>query len=199
MAATPVQGSDGGRGNTRRFTGSDSGDTGPAMARQPGEFGCTWIAERAAHRGVGRRSRSSGRKPLSSTTAGRADSPTIRELCVEAARACFDKGGEDTVILGVGASLGITDAFVITSATSSRQVRTITEAVELKVKAAGGVAPRYIEGLSDARWVLMDYGDFVVHAMLGEARDFYRLDGLWSDADAWEWAAPDPANSRVEL
>ena len=169
------------------------------MARQPGELGCTFIPERAARRGVRRRSRSNWRKPLSSTIAGRADSPTIRELCVEAARACFDKGGEDTVILGVGASLGITDAFVITSASSSRQVRTITEAVELKVKAAGGIAPRYIEGLSDARWVLMDYGDFVVHAMLGEARDFYRLDGLWSDADAWEWAAPDPAISRFGL
>lgn len=91
--------------------------------------------------------------------------------------------------MSVGASLGITDAFVITSATSSRQVRTIAEAVEEKVKAAGGAAPRNVEGLGDARWVLMDFGDFVVHAMLAEARDFYQLDGLWSDAEAWEWMA----------
>ena len=123
-------------------------------------------------------------------------SPKIRELCVEAARACYDKGGEATVILGVAASLGITDAFVITSATSTRQVRTIAEAVEERVRAAGGATPRYVEGLGDARWVLMDYGDFVVHAMLTEARDFYQLDGLWSDAEAWEWTVAGSVPAR---
>jgi len=116
------------------------------------------------------------------------EEPTVKQLCLEAAKACYEKGGESTVVLGVGKALGIADAFVITSATSSRQVRTIAEAVEERVKALGGGGPISVEGLADARWVLMDFGTFVVHAMLEEARDFYQLDGLWSDSETWEWA-----------
>jgi ribosome-associated protein len=87
----------------------------------------------------------------------------------------------------VGKVLAITDAFVITSGTNPRQVRTIAEEIEERLKLAGGPAPLRIEGLDDARWVLMDYGDFVVHVMLAEARDFYQLERLWADADHWTW------------
>ena len=89
--------------------------------------------------------------------------------------------------LGRGRSSPITDAFVITSGSNPRQVRTIAEEVEEQVKRAGGPAPLRIEGLDDARWVLMDYGDFVVHVLLAEARDFYQLERLWSDSEAWPW------------
>jgi ribosome-associated protein len=111
----------------------------------------------------------------------------VREWCTSAARSCWGKGGEDTVILSVGKTLAITDAFVITSGSNPRMIRTIAEDVEEKVKQAGGPSPRSIEGLDDARWVLMDYGDFVVHVLLSEARDFYQLDRLWSDSERWEW------------
>lgn len=111
----------------------------------------------------------------------------VREWSTIAARACWEKGGEDTVILSVGKALSITDAFVITSGTNPRQIRTMAEEVEEKVKQAGGPGPLRIEGLDDARWVLMDYGDFVVHMLLDEARDFYQLDRLWSDAERWDW------------
>lgn len=104
-----------------------------------------------------------------------------------AARAAWAKGGEDTIVLSVGPVLAITDAFVITSGTNPRQVRTIAEEVEEQVKRAAGTTPLRIEGLDDARWVLMDYGDFVVHIMHEEARDFYRLERLWSDAEVWPW------------
>ncbi len=114
----------------------------------------------------------------------------VREWCTTAARACWEKGGEDTVILSVGKALSITDAFVITSGTNPRQVRTMAEEVEEKIKQGGGPAPLRIEGLDDARWVLMDYGDFVVHILLEDARDFYQLDRLWSDAERWDWDAP---------
>ena len=114
----------------------------------------------------------------------------VRDWCNVAARASWEKGGEDTVILSVGPTISITDAFVITSGSNARQVRTITEEVEEKIKQAGGPAPRRVEGLDDARWVLMDYGDFVVHLLLHEARDFYQLDRLWSDAERWEWDVP---------
>jgi ribosome-associated protein len=115
----------------------------------------------------------------------------VREWCGIAARASWEKGGEDTVILSVGKTLSITDAFVITSGSNPRMIRTIAEEVEEKLKAEGGPAPVRIEGLDDARWVLMDYGDFVVHLLLGEARDFYQLDRLWSDAERWDWEVPE--------
>jgi ribosome-associated protein len=83
--------------------------------------------------------------------------------------------------------LAITDAFVLTSASNVRQVRTIAEEVEKQVKEAGGPAPLRIEGLDDARWVLIDFGDFVVHVLLDEARDFYEIERLWSDAEKWAW------------
>jgi ribosome-associated protein len=85
--------------------------------------------------------------------------------------------------------LAITDAFVLTSGTNVRQVRTIAEEVELQVKRAGGPAPLRIEGLDDARWVLMDFGDFVVHVLVDEARGFYEIERLWADAEQWSWQA----------
>jgi ribosome-associated protein len=91
------------------------------------------------------------------------------------------------VILAVEPLLKITDAFVITSGANARQVRTIAEEVEEKVRMAGGPSPMRVEGLDDARWVLMDYGDFVVHVFLDEVRRFYDLERLWADAERWSW------------
>src|SRR5207302_5771641 len=106
-----------------------------------------------------------------------------------AARAASAKKGEDILILAVGPLLAITDAFVITSGTNDRQVRTIAEEVEARIKAAGGPVPLRVEGLDDARWVLMDYGDFVIHVFLDDVRRFYDLERLWADAERWTWEA----------
>ena len=111
-------------------------------------------------------------------------------VAVVAARAADAKKGAATVILDVGPLLGITDRFVITSGTNDRQVRTITEEVELQVKSADGRGPIRVEGLDDARWVLMDYGDVVVHVFNEEARQYYNLERLWSDARRVEWEPP---------
>jgi ribosome-associated protein len=105
-----------------------------------------------------------------------------------AARAADSKLGERTVILSVGDALGITEAFVITSGGNARQVRTIADEVELQLKRAEGRAPIRIEGLDDARWVLMDYGDFLVHVFLEEAREYYDLEHLWADAPRVAWS-----------
>ena len=115
------------------------------------------------------------------------DLEQVRRWCAVAARAASSKKGEDSIILGIGPLLAITDAFVITSGSNDRQVRTIAEEVEAKLKAAGGPAPLRVEGLDDARWVLMDYGDFVVHVFLEETRRFYDLERLWADAERWPW------------
>ncbi len=105
-----------------------------------------------------------------------------------AAQAADAKQGANIVVLSVGEVLAITDYFVITSGSNDRQVRTIAEEVERQVKAAGGPGPLRIEGLADARWALLDYGDFVVHVFLDEARAFYDLERLWRDVPHLEWA-----------
>jgi ribosome-associated protein len=98
-----------------------------------------------------------------------------------AGRAAASKSGVDTVLLGVGQVLSIVDWFVITSAANARQVRTIAEEVEEQLKGAGGQGPLRVEGLDDARWVLLDFGDIVVHVFLDEVRTYYELERLWGD------------------
>jgi ribosome-associated protein len=115
------------------------------------------------------------------------DIDEVRQWAAVAARAADDKQGADIVVLEVGPVLAITDAFVITSASNTRQVRTIAEEVELQIKRADGPAPLRIEGLDDLRWVLLDYGDFVVHVFLQEVREFYDLERLWGDAAVVDW------------
>jgi ribosome-associated protein len=81
----------------------------------------------------------------------------------------------------VGEVLTIVDAFVITSASNTRAVATIADEVERRIKEAGGGGPLRVEGLDDKRWVLLDYGDVVVHVFLQEVREYYELERLWSD------------------
>jgi len=115
-----------------------------------------------------------------------------------AARAASAKKAEHTVVLDVSGVLSITDAFVITSGNNRRQVLTIAEEVEAQVKAVGGPSPIRVEGLSDAQWVLLDYGDFVVHVFLDEVRRYYDLERLWADSPALDWDDEVPAAAAVE-
>jgi ribosome-associated protein len=107
-----------------------------------------------------------------------------------AARAADAKLGGDTVVLAMAEASDLTDAFVITSGRNSRQVKTIVDAVELQVKRDTGRSPVQVEGRRDLRWVLMDYGDFLVHVFLDETRHFYELERLWGDAPKVEWNLP---------
>lgn len=120
--------------------------------------------------------------PTSTAPPLTARTPDVPPGCLVSARAADVKSGEDTVVLAMGELLGVTDAFVVTSGRNTRQVRTIVEEVEKQVRAAEGRGPDRVEGLADATWVLMDYGDFLVHVFLDEARAFYDLEHLWSDA-----------------
>jgi len=106
---------------------------------------------------------------------------------VLAAQAAASKKAIDPVVLAVGDVLAITDAFVIVSASNTRQVRTIAEEIEEQLAAAGGPKPLRIEGLDDYHWVLVDYGEFVVHVFLQETREYYELERLWSDVPRIEW------------
>jgi ribosome-associated protein len=106
---------------------------------------------------------------------------------VLAAQAASSKKGIDPVVLAVGDVLSITDSFVIVSATNTRLVRTIADEIEQQIRDAGGPSPLRIEGLDDLHWVLVDYGEFVVHVFLQETRDYYELERLWSDVPRIEW------------
>ena len=115
---------------------------------------------------------------------------------VAAAHAADAKQGEDIVVLEVGDVLAITDWFLVTSAGNTRQVATIGEEIERRVAEAGGPKPLRVEGLDDLRWVLMDYGDFVVHVFLTETRRYYELERLWADVPRLDWRnAEVPAGS----
>jgi ribosome-associated protein len=87
----------------------------------------------------------------------------------------------------VGDIISITDVFVIAGAPNVRQVRTIVEEIEKALKEQAGAAPVSVEGLDDASWVLMDYGDLVVHVFLNETRQYYQLERLWADAPRISW------------
>ncbi|HVX19368.1 MAG TPA: ribosome silencing factor [Acidimicrobiales bacterium] len=113
----------------------------------------------------------------------------VRDWVGVAARAADAKKGADIVVLDVGDVLSITGWFVITSAPNDRLVRTLAEEIEQQVAGAGGPRPLRVEGLDDLRWVLMDYGDFVVHVFLEEARRYYDLERLWRDVPTLDWAA----------
>jgi len=103
------------------------------------------------------------------------------QMALTAARAASSKLATDIVILDVGAVIGITDYFVICSGRNERQVATIVEEVERQVAAEGAKALRR-EGERQARWVLLDYVDFVVHVFHAEERAYYELERLWRDA-----------------
>jgi ribosome-associated protein len=94
-----------------------------------------------------------------------------------------DRKAIDIRILDVGGIVGYTDFFVICSGNTERQTKAIHDAIHEELK-KDGVLPRRVEGQREARWVLMDYLDAVVHIFTPDARQFYRLDQLWGEAPA---------------
>jgi len=99
-----------------------------------------------------------------------------------AIRGADEKLAEDPIALDVGELLSVVDYFVIVSGRNTRQVATIVEAIEEQITIDLERKPIRIEGLKDPNWVLMDYGDVVIHAFLEETRRYYDLEHLWSSA-----------------
>lgn len=91
-----------------------------------------------------------------------------------------DKKGLDIEVLRVSEKTTLADVFILASGTSAIHVRTLAESVEEKLEELFGVEPGHIEGLEKRNWVLLDYGDVIVHLMLPEDRLFYQLENLWS-------------------
>src|SRR4051812_50197064 len=100
-------------------------------------------------------------------------------LATAAAAYAADKKGSDIVVLDLREVAGYTDFFVIVSGTSDRQAKAIHDSIHLGLKKHEGLLPRRVEGVGEARWILMDYLDVVVHVFTPDTRDFYRLEWLW--------------------
>ena len=102
------------------------------------------------------------------------------ELVHTAARAASDKLAENILAFDVSEQLVITDAFLLCSASNERQVRSVVDEIEDKLREIGAKPVRR-EGERDGRWVLIDYAEIVVHVQHTEEREFYALERLWRD------------------
>jgi ribosome-associated protein len=115
------------------------------------------------------------------------DVATTEDWARLAAAVADEKKGAETIILDVGEVLAICELFVVTSAPNTRLVRTIAEEIEERIRRAGGPSPIQIEGLRDLQWVLVDYGDLVIHVFHDEARRFYDIERLYRDVPRVRW------------
>ncbi len=103
------------------------------------------------------------------------------EAWLGAAVAASAAKGNDPVVLVVGEVLTLCEWFLVVSGNTDRQVRAITEEVMRQVRLCGGPHPARVEGLDELSWVLLDYGDFVVHVFRTDQRELYDLERLWAD------------------
>lgn len=116
-----------------------------------------------------------------------------RELACEIARIIDDKKGTDIVVLPVGDVVGITEYFVVASASNVRQVGAVTDAVLGDIRVLADRGPLRSEGTREKQWVLIDYGDVIVHIFVDEARRFYEIERLYKDVQPVEWRE-EPSN-----
>lgn len=113
--------------------------------------------------------------------AQRATDEDIAQRVQEAVAAAEDRKAVDLKVLALAEVSDFTDYFLICSGSSDRQVQAIAEAVDARLR-AGKVRPLHQEGMTGGNWVLLDYGDFIVHVFREETRRFYALERLWGDA-----------------
>lgn len=99
-----------------------------------------------------------------------------------AVEAALDKKALDLDVLMLTGLTSIADYFIICSGTSERQTAAIADAIDDRLRVEDKAKPLLIEGMSSGRWVLLDYGDFIVHVFTEECRRFYGLERLWGDA-----------------
>jgi ribosome-associated protein len=110
---------------------------------------------------------------------GALESEALAERIAEIAS---DRKAIDIRIVDVRGLVSYTDYLVICSGNTERQTTAIRDAIHKELKDDHGLIPRRAEGGGEARWILLDYLDCVVHVFTPDARDFYRLDKLWGDA-----------------
>lgn len=116
-----------------------------------------------------------------------------RTLAFAAARSADENRGSDIVILDVRKLTSIFDYFVLVTGTSRRQLHAISEEIDDRLEKELGDQRMGIEGYSESRWILLDYGSVVVHLFDDETREYFALEDLWADAERVEWSSGDQA------
>lgn len=106
----------------------------------------------------------------------------IQQRVRTAVQAALDKKAFDLNVLAVSELTSIADYFVLCSANTERQTQAIADSVMEKVRNEASVKPLLVEGTTPGRWILIDYGDFIVHVFTEECRRYYGLERLWGDA-----------------
>ena len=114
------------------------------------------------------------------------DSETIARACAAAAA---DKKAENPVLLDLRGVSGFTDFFLICSGTSEPQLKAISSSIREDVREGLGARPFAEDGYPVSQWIVLDYGSVICHIFLGEKREFYDLENLWSDAKRVAWDA----------
>ena len=116
-----------------------------------------------------------------------------QEWAIIAAEAAAEKKAENVVAIEVAELLVVTDYFVIATGRTDIQVKAIADEVEHRLLERGGIKPIGREGADESKWILLDYGDLVIHVFQPQERAFYRLEKLWGDAPKLT-LAPEVAN-----
>ena len=111
---------------------------------------------------------------------------TPRQLALLAAEVCDEKKAKEIVVLDVRKITTISDYFIVCSTSNERQARAIADDLRVRMKDLGK-REMGVEGLEDARWVLQDFGDIVLHIFHEAHREFYDIEGLWADAKQVRW------------
>ena len=121
-----------------------------------------------------------------------------KELALLAARALSDKKGKEIQVLEIGELTTLADYFVIATGSSNTQINALVDNVEKVLLEEAEEDPLHREGYRGGTWVLLDYGDFIIHIMHQDAREYYRLERLWRDCPVVELPLEHPETTGDE-
>jgi len=122
-----------------------------------------------------------------------------KELAILSARAMDQKKGSKITVLKVEDLSTLTDYFVVGTGSSRIQTQALADNIEDELSKGGGIRPNRIEGLQEGRWILMDYGQVIIHIFQEDERNFYNLERLWADAPALPMAEIFPDRDPEEM
>ena len=114
---------------------------------------------------------------------------TSEQLAEQIADAADDKKAQDILLLKVSEVSFLTDYFVIATGFSTTQVKAICDSIEERVEAQYQLTPLRIQGKSDGRWIVIDYGEVIAHIFMQEEREYYNLEAFWGHAERIEFSA----------
>jgi len=130
-------------------------------------------------------------------TPGSQPAMTPERMATEIAELASDRQAQDIVQLDLRGMIGYADYFVICTGRSDRQTRAIHDGIHHGMKSSHALLPRRVEGLPEARWILIDYLDVVVHIFTPDTREYYRLEQLWGEAPSLAVGAEVDSGAQV--